>query len=43
LRSAERDSYTVHALVPPAAPDITRVEAFATSDISPDLTAFLQS
>jgi hypothetical protein len=43
LRLADSDSYTVHALVPPAAPDITRVEPFGTSDISPDLTAFLQS
>jgi hypothetical protein len=37
------DSYTMHALVPPATPDLTRVEPFGTSDISPDLTAILQS
>jgi hypothetical protein len=37
------DSYTMHVLVPPAAPDLTRLTPFGTSDVSPDVTAFLQS
>lgn len=37
------DSYTMHARVPPAAPDLTRVTPYGTSEISPDVTAFLQS
>jgi len=42
-RLQDGDSYTMHALVPPTAPDLGRVTPFGSSDTSPELTAFLQS
>jgi hypothetical protein len=37
------DSYTMRARVPAPAPDLTRVTPYGAPEISPDVTAFLQS
>ena len=42
-RLQDGDRYTMRALVPPPTPDISRVDAFGTADVDPDVAALVSS